>query len=217
MPSINRKVNIRIIIWLITTLQIHDLIMMINNCPTDYIINNQKLNYYSYYKSEHVEHESWNLKYWTSRAWTVYTLCFRNHHVLQRSNQEMMMDRGVFDGVPDFIKSWNLKHGPYRTCTVYTLCFWNHHVLQGSNQEMVDRGVFDGVPDIIESWNLKHEPYRTCTVYTLCLWNHHVLQRSNQEMMDRGCLWWGSWHHRELNFGTWDLQDMNCLGRSRIL
>ena len=80
---------------------------------------------------------------------TVYTACIWNHHVLQGPNQEMV-DRGVFDGVPDVTETWNLKHETSRTSTIHTEWIRNHHVLQGSNQEMVDRGVFDGVPDVTD-------------------------------------------------------------------
>ena len=61
-----------------------------------------------------------------------------------------MVDRGVFDGVPDVTETWNLKHETSRTSTIHTEWIRNHHVLQGSNQEMVDRGVFDGVPDVTD-------------------------------------------------------------------
>ena len=35
---------------------------------------------------------------------TIHTVCIRNQHVFPGSNQEMV-DRGVFDGVPDVTES----------------------------------------------------------------------------------------------------------------
>ena len=111
--------------------------------------------------------------------------CLRSSNVLQGSNQEMV-DRGVFDGVPNVTERWNLKHETSRTSTIHTVCIKNQHVLQGSNQEMVDRGVFDDLPDILETWNLKCGISKSWSTTRKCIRNHQILQGFNQEMVDRG-------------------------------
>ena len=122
------------------------------------------------------------MKLGTPRTSTLCRKCIRNPNVLQGSNLEMV-DRDVFDEVPDILETCNLKLGIPRTSTICRKCVRNPNVLQGSNLEMVDRGVFDEVPDILETSNLKLGTPRTPNLCRKCI-------RTQMSSKDPTWRWW---------------------------
>ena len=90
---------------------------------------------------------------WSSRSWSTTRKCIRNHLSSKDPTLEMV-DRGVFDDLPDILETRNLKCGISKSWSTTRKCIRNHLSSKDPILEMVDRGVFDDLPDILETWNL---------------------------------------------------------------
>ena len=66
-----------------------------------------------------------------------------------------MMDKGVFDDIPDILETWNLKYGISRSWSNTRKSVRNNLSSKDPTLEMVDRGVFDDLPVNVKTWNLK--------------------------------------------------------------